>query len=159
MRRRSAFTLIDTLIALAIMSILATIVYPQMADATDLGADTGMSALVAQIRHMIAYHAAVRDVPVSREGLPNQISPSWFRMGRLPDDGWTHSALEIQTVHGGKSKKYPNQKSFVVRPDGRAAGHTAWYNASNGSFCVLVPRIGTDAQIEAAFNAVNGVAE
>lgn len=159
MRKRSAFTLIDTLIAIVIMSILATIVYPQMADATNLSVDTGMATLVTKIREMIAYHAAVRDVPVSKEGFPNQIAPSWFRLGRLPADGWTHSTLSIQTVHGGKGVKYPNKKSFVVRPDGLPAGQTAWYNASNGSFCVLVPRIGTNAEIEAAFNAVNGVAE
>ena len=159
MRRRSAFTLIDTLIAMSIMSILAAIVYPQMADATDLSADTGMEMVVTQIRKMITYHAAIRDVPVSTEGFPNQIAPSWFRLGRLPADGWTRSTLRIQTVHGGKDAKYPNKKSFVVRPDGLPAGNTAWYNASNGSFCVYVPKIGTDAEIEAAFNAVNGVAE
>lgn len=157
MRHRSAFTLIDTLITMAIISVLAGIVYPLMADVSDLGISTDMTTAVNQIRRQINYHAAIGDELMSKEGYPNMVHPSWFATGRLPNDCWTHRPLFIQTVHGPEDARTPNKMSFNIRPDGEAAGHTAWYNAANGSFCVFVPKKGSNQEIEALFNLVNNL--
>ena len=156
MRRRAGFTLIEILIAMAILLILAGIAYPRVAQLGELAPSTTMAVVVRQIRERIQFHAAVADVPLSTEGYPQTVDPRWFAGGRLPADGWTASTLKVQVVHGPKAASFPNRKSFVVRPDGRPAGQTAWYNAANGSFCALVPRKGTTDEILAVFNRVNG---
>ena len=46
-----------------------------------------------------------------------------------------------------------------MKKDGTAAGHTAWYNAANGSFCAKVPKVGTNDKILATFNVVNNTTE
>ena len=45
---------------------------------------------------------------------------------------------------------------FNVSPNGQATGHTAWYNAANGSFCVKVPNHGSEDDIQELFHRVNG---
>ncbi|MHC4414052.1 MAG: type II secretion system protein [Planctomycetota bacterium] len=159
MRKRSAFTLIEVLIVMSILVVLAGVVYPIIADTAAMGGPTTMANTVRQVREQITYHAAVGDVPLSAEGHPNTIDPAWFAGGRLPEDAWTYRPLNIQVVHGAKDQVHPNNKSYQLRPDGQAAGHTAWYNASNGAFCARVPRIGTPDEILATYNYVNNVVE
>ena len=143
MRRPSAFTLIDTLITVTILSILAGIVYPVMANATTLTATMVMATTVSQVRELIEYHAAIGDVPVSENGYPNLVRSTWFDNERLPEDAWTNRPLDIENVHGSADAQFPDQKTFDVGPDGRALGHTAWYNSANGSFCIRVPKYGS----------------
>ncbi len=155
MRSRRGFTMIETLIVMAILMVIGALVYPQVSDLTSDVPASSMSATVRQIREQINYHAAVGDVPLSFEGFPSTVEEAWFRRG-LPRDAWTHRPLKIQVVHGPKNAGEPNKKSFNVKPDGTAAGHTAWYNAANGSFCALVPRRGSEDEILDTFNLVNG---
>ena len=157
MRSRRGFTLIEALIVMAILTILGALVYPKLADLTaDVPVST-MSATVRQIREQINYHAAIGDVPLSFEGFPSIVDEVWFAKRDLPPDAWTYEPLKIQVVHGPKNADQPNKKSFNVKPNGTAAGHTAWYNAANGSFCALVPRRGSEDEIRDAFILVNGV--
>ncbi|MHC4775857.1 MAG: prepilin-type N-terminal cleavage/methylation domain-containing protein [Planctomycetota bacterium] len=129
MTKRRGFTLIEVLIAMAIILVLAGIVYPLMAEG---------------------------DTELSSEGYPNRIEPAWFTHG-MPVDAWTKQPLMVQVVHGSKDATSPSNESFVIKPDGRPAGHTAWYNAANGAFCVKVPRVGTKDERLELFSRVNGV--
>ncbi len=157
MRKRCGFTLIEILIALTIAGIMAAVVYPMVGEVRDLTYPTTMAATVRQVRQQVEYHTAVADVPLSMEGYPKEIDPRWFANGRLPKHAWTRSPLKIQTVNGPKNRTVPQNISYQVKKGGGAAGHTAWYNAANGSFCALVPAIGSDAQIAACFDFVNAL--
>ncbi|MHC4219552.1 MAG: type II secretion system protein [Planctomycetota bacterium] len=157
MTKRRGFTLIEILIAMAIIAVLAGIVYPLMADVGDLARPASMAASVRHVREKIIYHTVLADGPMSAEGYPNDISASWFNTGQLPRDVWTGQPLKIQVVHGGKNMTRPNIESFVVQPNGQPVGHTAWYNAANGSFCVKVPKVGTEDERTELFKRVNGL--
>ncbi len=63
--------------------------------------------------------------------------------------------MDVQVVHGPKTATEPPQMSFHQKADGSSAGHDAWYNASNGSFCALVPASGSDAEIRGLFDLIN----
>ncbi len=155
MRKPSGFTLIEVLIVMAILAILAGIVYPGLAAVGEFGRTGAMAVTVTTVREKILYHAAVGDVPLSMKGYPNDISPGWFAGGQMPRHGWTERPLDIQVVHDPKSVLYPNNKWYTVKPDGDADGNSAWYNASNGSFCALVPNIGTEDERIDLFNRIN----
>ena len=157
MRNRAGFTLIEILIAVAILAILVGLVIPTITGLGETARNASMATTARQIRRQIEFHAAVRDVPPSQEGYPDDIDPEWFAGYRLPPDVWTLGELKVQVVHGPKQANVPNHKTFQVRKDGGATGHTAWYNAANGSFCVLVPKRGTDQEILDTFLAVNGL--
>ncbi len=154
--RRWGFTLIEILIALAILAILLGVVYPMVATAGQFAPTYTMSTVVRQVRERIQYHTVLADVPLSNEGYPKTLDPAWFSSVQLPVDSWTHRPLNVQVVNGPKNATAPNNKTFVYKKDGTAAGHTAWYNAANGSFCVLVPK-GKNAEDDLAeFTLVNG---
>ena len=156
MRRRRGITLIELLIVMAILAILAAIVQPMILDATGDVESITMAATVRAVRQRIEIHGSSGDTSLSIEGYPNQIVSNWFPRGVLPRDAWTRRPLFIQVVHGPKQATEPNSKTFNVRPDGQAAGHTAWYNAANGSFCVKVPNRGSEDDIQELFHLVNG---
>ena len=157
MTKRRGFTLIELLIAMAILLVLAGIVYPLMADVGDLARPASMAATVRQVREKIIYPPGLGDVPMSSEGYPNSVEPIWFTNGRMPVDAWTARPLRVQVVHGPKDATHPSLESFVITPAGHTAGHTAWYNAANGSFCVKVPRLGTEDERLELFCRVNGL--
>jgi hypothetical protein len=141
---------------MAIVMVLAGIVYPHYSDIGDLTRPSAMAVTVRQVRTKIFHHTGLGETQLSQDGFPNSIEPSWFSNG-MPVDVWTNQPLNVQVVHGGKDAVYPNNESFVIKPDGRPAGHTAWYNAANGAFCVLVPMQGTKDERQELFSRVNGV--
>ena len=155
MRKPSGFTLVEVFIVVALLAVLAGIVYPVFADVGEFSRAGAMATTVNTVREKILYHAALGDVPLSMEGYPNDISPGWFAGGQMPRHSWTDRPLKIQVVHGPKSAPYPNKKWYTVKPNGDAAGHSAWYNASNGSFCALVPKTGTEDERIDLFNRIN----
>ena len=157
MRRRAGFTLIEVLIVMAILVVLAGITYPMFAGIGESIHQTAVHATVRQVRDLVEYHGALRDVSLSWEGYPDTIDPRWFNGGVLPRDPWTMQPMKIQVVHGPKEATVPNKKTFNIRPDGLPAGHTAWYNAANGSFCAKVPNEGSEEEILELFRLANGL--
>ncbi len=115
-----------------------------------------MSYSVRQIRQQIAFHREARDCPMSEDGYPSSVQSQWFPRGQMPKDPWTYRALNVQIVNGPKTATAPNNISFNIKPDGSAAGHTAWYNRANGSFCVMVPKKGSTADQQELFDQING---
>jgi type II secretory pathway pseudopilin PulG len=156
MSSRHGLTLVEVLTVVVIIMILAGIVHPILHRLGNQASPTVMAATVRQVREQIAYHTGSGDVPLSNEGYPNAIDPAWFAAGRMPEDAWTGQPLGVQVVHGSKTATAPAQIFFVITTNGRPAGHTAWYNASNGSFCVRVPKKGTPQQRRELFDLING---
>ena len=157
MSSRRGLTLIEVLIVMAIIMVLAGIVHPLAHRVSDQARPAIMASTVKQVREQITYHTGLGDVPMSAEGFPNSIEPAWFTAGLMPQDVWTRQPLGVQVVHGSKSATAPAQVTFVIRPDGRPAGHTAWYNAANGAFCARVPKRGTPPEQQALFAEINGL--
>lgn len=158
-RARRGFTLIELFIAMAAMVVMSALVYPKVVELDQTTRPVAMRSSVDNVRNRIEYHRHMRDVDLSSDGYPQEIDPHWFVGGRLPTDVWTRRPLDIQVVSGSKTATVPSSKSFNVKKDGTASGHTAWYNKSNGSFCVMVPKRGTDEEVEALFDAANGLAD
>ncbi len=156
MRSRTGFTLIELLIVMAILLILSAIAYPKVAGLKDDAQGTVLATTVHQVRRQIQLHTSIADVALSREGYPDEVDPAWFPGRNLPRDPWTYGEFKIQIVAGPKDATEPNNKTFKIKNDGGITGHTAWYNKSNGAFCVKVPDRGSEADINAMFRLING---
>ncbi len=156
MRSRAGFTLIEFLIVMAILLILSGIVYPKFAGIKMNTEGRTMAATARQIRNQIQLHASIADVPLSFEGYPAEVDPAWFPGRNLPKDPWTRGEFKVQVVAGPKDASEPNNKTFKIKNDGGFTGHTAWYNKSNGAFCVKVPDRGSEADIQEMFRLING---
>lgn len=148
---RSAFTLIELLIILAVLGILAAIAVPMYSDSSDLARTETMAVNVGEIRTQIITHAAKGDVALSPGGHPTTVDGAWFRNNSLPLHAWTGQPLVLEVVNGGAGEMYPAQKTFA------GAAPNAWYNATNGAFCVRVPAMRTDALTIKTFNDANKV--
>jgi hypothetical protein len=99
---------------------------------------------------------SIADVALSDEGYPEAVDPAWFPGRNLPRDPWTYGPFKIQTVAGPKDASEPNHKTFKLDRNGGFTGHTAWYNKSNGAFCLKVPDRGSEADILELFRLING---
>jgi len=158
MRSRAGFTLIEILIVMAILLILSAIIYPQYIELKNDAQGTMLAAAVHQVRQKIQLHASIADVALSKEGYPDEVDPAWFPGRSLPRDPWTYGQLKIQVVAGPKDASEPNNKTFSVKKNGSFTGHTAWYNKSNGAFCMKVPDRGSEDDIYELFRRINGTA-
>ena len=155
MRNRAGFTLIEVLIVMSIMLILSAVVYPAYRELKVGTEGKTMAVTVRQVREQIRLHASIADGPLSFDGFPEEVDPAWFPGHRLPRDLWTFREFNIQVVAGPKVATAPNNKTFNLKPDGSAAGHTAWYNKANGAFCIKVPNQGSEDHIHDVFDLVN----
>ena len=145
MVRRRGFTLIEVLCVVTILMILAGIVAMQAVGVGEDARAATLAASVRQVREKIEYYGAI-----SPNGYPASVDPLWFTNGRLPDHPWTGRSIVIEVVADAWVTITPDDPSYE---DG---GSNAWYNATNGAFCALVPTIGSADETAALFNYVNG---
>ena len=158
MIQRRGLALRNAIIVMAVLAGPAGIMVSQLCAMADLVRPAAMAGGVRQIRQAIEYHAAVGDAPLSVGGYPATIDPAWFRDGRLPGHTWTDGPLIVEVIEGSPDQVYPPKKTFEAAGGaGRQSGPepNAWYNVTNGAFCVLVPRQGREARILKRFNLAN----
>ena len=117
-----------------------------------MGKAEAMSATVTHIRQLIELKAAKREGNLAASGFPALIDPDWFQMGHLPYHTWTRDPMIVQAVDAGADQVYPAIKTFNDQAPG---ADSAWYNTTNGAFCVLVGHTGDDAKDLEAFNSAN----
>jgi prepilin-type N-terminal cleavage/methylation domain-containing protein len=156
MRSRAGFTLIEILIAMAIVVILSAVAYPKFVGLRSDAEGAMMATTVHRVRQKIQLHMSIADVALSPEGYPDEVHPAWFPGRNLPRDPWTYTQLKIQVVAGPKDASEPNNKTFTLKKDGSFTGHTAWYNKANGAFCLKVPDTGSEDDILDMFRLING---
>lgn len=149
---RGGMTLIELMIVIGMLAILAAILVPMFGTTSDMARTEAMASNAAQIRGLIINHAGTHDVPLSPQGYPLTIGGAWFKMGRLPDHAWTSQSLQVETVNAASNVIYPASKVFDIKAAGAL---NAWYNTTNGHFCVRVPPQGSDAATLQLFNDVN----
>lgn len=141
------------LIVVVILGILASVVVPRFVESDQVTRETLMASTVRYVRQMIQYHKNSGTADLAESGFPEEIEPSWFRGNVLPDHSWSGMPLVIDVEDGDPDDDFPASKTCDPNEVG---GFTAWYNRSNGAFCVLVPARETDEATLAAFNAANG---
>lgn len=152
MCNRNAFTLVELLIIMALLSILAAIVVPKMTSATDTSRIAAMASNVQLIRGQIAMHAARADVAMSEQGFPTQVHADWFPKNTLPEHAWTGDTLRIEVVNGDADDVFPASKTYNTAD---ANAKDAWYNTANGAFCVRIPPQSNAAETLDVFNLAN----
>jgi general secretion pathway protein G len=150
--RRRAFTLVEILIVLVILGILASIVIPRFVESNQLTRESMMATTARYVRQMVQYHRQAADVDLSDAGYPAEIEAAWFRGSILPTHAWTDRPMIIDVESGGADDIYPGDKTFDPSVLGAS---NAWYNTTNGAFCVLVPNLASDDETLKAFNAAN----
>ncbi len=151
--RRSGFTLLEILAVVTILGILAGVVMPQFASASGDAKIAASAATGNLIRKQIEYHAALGDVVLSAGGYPDEIDPGWFGSGVLPKHPWTGQPMILEVEDEDPDEVYPEDKTFDLT---EADEINAWYNTTNGAFCVLLPdSLGGEAEIIEAFNLAN----
>jgi prepilin-type N-terminal cleavage/methylation domain-containing protein len=149
---RGGFTLVEVLMVVALIAILAATVIAEFHRMLGMGRSEAMSATVTHIRQIIELKAAKREGDLAASGFPADIEPAWFQMGHLPYHTWTDDPMIVETVSAGADQIYPAVKTF----DDQAPGaENAWYNTTNGAFCVRVGYTGDDAQDLESFNTAN----
>jgi hypothetical protein len=152
LRRRIGFTLIELLLILGVLGILAALTIASFASLIGHGQAEALSVTVRNVREILEIKAITPDVAVSPEGHPLTIESRWFQGNRMPYHTWTQRPMVIQIFAGPVPQVYPEVKTFNPKDP---VAVNAWYNTSNGAFCVLVGDEGNAADQIEAFNIVN----
>jgi len=148
-RRRT----LESLVVVAVLGAGAWLTVPRLSLASSNDGVKSMQSALWQVRNRVELNRFSALIRTNDEGWPMAISPEWFLGDHLPPHPLTDHELVVETTEAGHGAHYPIEKSFDPNDlDAR----TLWYNRSNGSIAIRVPRIGTDAEILSAFNAVNG---
>ena len=150
--RGRGFTLVEVLIVVALLGILAATVIAEYQRLKGMGKGEAMSMTVTHIRQIIEVKAAKREGNLAASGFPASIEAGWFQMGRLPYHTWTNDPMIVETVSAGADQIYPAVKTFDETAPG---AKNAWYNTTNGVFCVRVADTTDDVRDLALFNIAN----
>jgi type II secretory pathway pseudopilin PulG len=132
-----------------VLGILAALAVPMYSSGSDLARTETMAVNVSEIRTQIIAHAGKGDVQLSAGGSPTTVSALWFRNSTLPEHAWTGKPLNIEVVTDAATAVFPAVKTLTPN------AADAWYNATNGAFCVRVPQMRTDALTLETFNSAN----
>jgi len=151
-RRRCGFTLVEVLMIVAIIAILAATVIAEYQSLLGMGRAEAMSVTVAHVRRLVELKTAKREGPLAPSGFPAAIDPNWFKRNRLPCHTWTDKPMTVETVAAGADQVYPAVKIFDESAPG---ADNAWYNTTNGAFCVRVGDTANDARNLKLFNTAN----
>ena len=142
---RPGFTLVELMIVLAVLGILAAIVIPKFATATDVARASAASTTGQRTQSVIdKYQLDNGEYPAAIDG-------SMFASGKTPVNPFDSTAgSAVQVVNEGVQAAHPAIKFF------QGSG-TMWYNADNGRFRMLVPvQQNNNATLE-LYNKANGV--
>jgi type II secretory pathway pseudopilin PulG len=138
-----------------LMGILAAVVIVQFNNMLDTGRAESMSVTVRHIRELVELKAAMHAVPSAPSGYPATIDPAWFQCDDLPYHTWTNDPMQVEVVNAASDVVYPAVKVFDPND---ATADNAWYNTTNGAFCVRVGDEGSGVEKLRAFNAANSCA-
>jgi len=148
---REGFSLVELLIVIAILAILAAMVFPKYQDFNREASAKSQASNVRLVREMIEVHRHSGLYPLDASGAPAQIHADWFKGSAIPENTWTGAPMVIEISADGADAIYPATKTF----DPSSGDPNAWYNSDNGSFCALVIDLGDDAETLALFNVAN----
>jgi len=145
-RRGKAFSLVEILIVVALLGILAAIVIPRFATASEAARASAAAATVKQVQSKInEYHQL-------HGAFPTGIDADWFAGGKGPRNPWRPElGSAVQAVDSDSANVHPRIK-FIT------GDSSMWYNPSSGRFRMLVPLEGTNDDIVRTYNEANSAA-
>ncbi len=141
-RSGAAFTLVEVLIVVVVLGILAAIVVPQFAGASDSARNATAGEIVRTVQQQIALHRA------KHGQFPNTIDPNWFTPPGLPQNPYLPEGVDlvVQNIAGKTELDYKHSNKGPI---------IWWYNRATGSFHTRVPWQGSNAASLDLYNEVN----
>lgn len=145
MKRPQAFSLIELLLVVVILSTLASIVFPPMFSSADDVEVAAAQQIVRIVRQQL-------DISYEQNGTwPANIQREWFIGRVLPKNPFVleHPRTIQSDVDGSSSadKWHPRDKTTQQHP--------FWYNKHNGAFAIRVPKQRSDEQTLDLYNRAN----
>ncbi len=144
-RPRAAYTLVEILLVVVILSILAAVAVQVFRTESENANVAAMANLVRSVQRRIDVHHA------ENSAYPATLDEDWFQ-GRLVSTRHPTHANPVWTS-ADPAKFYPTTKVLT-----NASPSTLWYSPFHGRFYARVPAQGNDALTLALFNQVNGTA-
>lgn len=144
----SAFSLIDLLLTLLIISIVTAIVLPKYTRANVEATGAILKTNVRIVREQLAKYRG------TNTGWPAQIDPTWFSEGKLPEHPENSIGLAEIQVLANAGQPHPIYKVLKAGAVG-----AYWYNPIEGTFHARVAEKGSEANTLLFYNEVNGSSE
>ncbi len=135
------FTLVEVVVVVLIIAILAAVALPTVINKSNEAQIVAASQVVERIRIKLEEYKAING------SWPTTVDSDWFHGDRIvnPFDPTHAIPLYIDS----------NPAKFNLQTKYLAPNCSMWYNPTNGSFAVRVPRQSSDAETLALYNLVN----
>jgi len=146
--RRSAFTLVEILIVVSIIGILAALVVPHIAKASDEAVAVTLTVNVKAVRAQINQRYA------QNGSFPATIDPTWFLNNTIPDHPENSIGLPVIQVLPHPAAAHPANKVLAAPATG-----AYWYNPTLGTFHARTTDKGSSQATLDFYNRVNGSEE
>ncbi|MEM7576633.1 MAG: type II secretion system protein [Planctomycetota bacterium] len=143
-----AFTLVELTIVVIILAILAAVVLPKIANASDQAAEAAAQTNLAIIQKQVdRYHA--------KHGVfPDAIDPAWFVGGQIPANPFDLDHPAARSVYvEPRTNAWKSEPEHKFIKDSR--NNLWWYNPSLGRVRLRVEQQNTDAATVDLFNRIN----
>lgn len=147
---RLGFTLIEILIVLLILGILAALVVPKFASATQESAIESCAVTARNVQTMILHDFA------ENGQYPATIDEAWFVSNKYPTNPFASGATCTIAVDDSDDATLLHPADKTIQNSG-GESEAFWYNPVNGNFRALVAEQATDAQTLELYNSVNKV--
>ncbi|MEM8783308.1 MAG: type II secretion system protein [Planctomycetota bacterium] len=149
MSYRLGFTLVELTLVIAILAVLAALVLPRFADATQDASETAAQTNLAIIQRQVdKYHGMHGEYP-------GDVLSDWFVGGTLPAnplaDFDTASVVEVQ-ADGNADQTEPADKVMTA-----ASTSAWWYNPGTGQVRARIKVKADPVESLLLYNRVNGV--
>jgi len=142
-RSKPGFSLVEILIVVSILGILAAMVIPRFANATEQAKAATALANARQVQTKINEYESVHGE------WPATIDADWFAGGRIPRNPWAPDAQDPLFVEEAGTATHPRVKYFL-------GDRRLWYNSDSGRFRVLVPLGSSAEEVIEMYNEANG---
>lgn len=143
---RSAFTLVEILIVVVILGILAAIVVPQFAGASQEATNSTLQTTLATIQARLDYEYHFGGTGA----YPTIIDASWFASGKMPEHPENAFGVPAFEIVNSGGITHPLQKVLTT-----GIGGAFWYNRAEGIIRVRVGDRGSSAATLNAYNLIN----
>ncbi len=141
-----ALTLVEVMIVIALLAILAAIAAPRFMHVGQAARASTLQFNIALIQSMIEYHSD----GTGPHGHPTEISPEWFRSGKLPVH--PESSAKVPSIEVVEQPLFPHPQDKVLTPHSAGA---YWYNSARGVIRARVADQGSYEETLKFYNLVN----
>ncbi|MEM7576632.1 MAG: prepilin-type N-terminal cleavage/methylation domain-containing protein [Planctomycetota bacterium] len=148
MRGRLGFSLVELTIVIAILAILAALVLPRFANATDDAAEAAAQTNLGLIERQVALYHQTHGV------YPDDLKPDWFVGGTLPTNPMADfgTATTVEVFAGDPTQTEPTEKVLASMMSA-----SWWYSPVTGQVRARIRPEQTPLQTLRLYNRINSV--